>query len=117
MVTIPPPPPDNKSLPSWAGDSDAKSEEKNWDNEGILRGQEEKNHLWWLRAYGVLMIVLILVFAFLFLGSLISWSAHYLLPECWHWLSADQLSKIQSILFSGSVGGVISIVAQKQLSK
>lgn len=110
-----PPPPSN--LPTWLGDSKARAEEKNWDKEGKLRGQEEKNHLIWLRVYGWVVVAFLVVFAFLFLGSLGSWAAHYLLPTCWHWLSADQLSKIQSVLFSGSIGGVISLVAQKQLSK
>lgn len=56
-------------------------------------------------------------FAILFIGSLGSWAAHYLLPVKYHWLTVDQLSKIQSILFSGSIGGVVSLIAQKQISK
>jgi hypothetical protein len=39
---VPPPPSD---FPLWVGDKKAREEEKNWDKEGFLRGQEEKNHL------------------------------------------------------------------------
>jgi hypothetical protein len=63
------------------------------------------------------MIAFLVFFAILFVGSLGAWSIHYLLPVDWHWLSEVQLSKIQSILFSGGIGGVISLIAQKQLSK
>ena len=35
-----PPPPSN--LPAWSGDLKATAEEKNWDKEGKLRGQEEQ---------------------------------------------------------------------------
>ena len=112
--TVPPPPNDP---PPWLGDFKAKLEEKNWDEEGKLRGQEEANHLLWLKAYGLVVTLFLICFAILFLGSLGAWSLHYLLPCDWHWLSDDQLSKIQSILFSGSIGGVVSLIAQKQLSK
>lgn len=111
------PPPEYEAVPKWYGDLRAAQEDKNWDKEGKLRGQEETNHLWWLTAYGIAVVVFLVVFSALFLGSLVSWAAHYLLPECWHWLSPEQLSKIQSVLFSGSIGGVVSIIAQKQLSK
>ena len=51
------------------------------------------------------------------MGALVSWALHYLLNDSLHWLTPEQLSKIQSILFSGSVGGVVSLVLQKQLKK
>jgi|AntRauTorcE11898_2_1112593.scaffolds.fasta_scaffold01106_15 hypothetical protein len=111
------PPPDEELIPKWFDDSKAKKEDQNWDKEGKLKGQQETNHLWWLRAYGVLIVLFLVVFAFLFLGSLASWAAHYMLPMSWHWLTLEQLTKIQSVLFSGGIGGVVSLVAQRQLSK
>jgi hypothetical protein len=50
------PPPEEDDFPKWFDDQRAKKEDKNWDQEGKLRGQEEANHLWWLRAYGALII-------------------------------------------------------------
>lgn len=115
MQDVPPPEDPDVFFP-WAA-LDAKREEREWEHETALRGQETKNQVWFLKAYGIALVIFLSVFAALFLGSLVSWSAHYLLPEYWHWLTPDQLSKVQSVLFSGSVGGVISIMAQKHLSK
>lgn len=111
------PPAPQSDTPRWIGYQQAKAEERNWDKEGKLRGQEENNHLLWLKAYGRLVALFLIFFALLFLGSLGSWAAHYLLPEKFHWLTLDQLSKIQSVLFSGSIGGVVTLMAQKQMSK
>jgi len=113
----PVPPPENPPKPKWQSDQKALAEVGNWDNEGILRGQEEKNHLLWLKLYGFVTLAFLGTFTLLFLGSLLSWSWHYMAPECCHWLTEQQLSKIQSVLFSGSIGGVVSLMAQKQLSK
>ncbi len=112
--TVPPPP---NEAPAWIGDLNAKAEEDNWDKEGELSGQKGKNHLLWLKAYGWVVMVFLVFFTVLFVGSLGSWAAHYLLPVKFHWLAGGPLSKIQSILFSGSIGGVVSLIAQKELSK
>ena len=102
--------------PEWAQDDQARAEDKYWADENKIKGQKTNNNLLWLRIYGLVLAAITVVFTFLFLLSLIAWSLHYLLPECWHWLSADQLSKIQSVLFSGGMGAVISAIAQRQLS-
>lgn len=109
------PPPTN--FPAWQVESQARAEEENWDREGKLRGQEERNHLLWLRVYGAVPVVFLAFFTLLFLGAVFSWTWHYLSPASHHWLTDPQLSKIQSILFSGSIGGVVSFMAQKQISK
>jgi len=105
------------STPTWAVDLKGRSESANWDQEGKLRGQEEKNQLLWLKGYGWVVMSFLLVFTLLYMGALVSWALHYLLNDSLHWLTPEQLSKIQSILFSGSVGGVVSLVLQKQLKK
>jgi hypothetical protein len=115
-MTAVPPPDDPDVIYPWAA-LDAKREERDWEHESQLRGQETRNQVWFLWAYGIAIVIFLSVFALLFLGSLIAWSLHYLLPMCYHWLTDDQLSKIQSVLFSGSIGGVISVMAQKHLSK
>ena len=115
--TVPPPPPPIESSAWFSDYNKAKEEEANWDKEGKLRGQEEKNHLRWLQAYGYVVIVFLFFFALLFVLFVGSWTFHHLLPSEFHWLDENQLSKIQSILFSGSLGGVVSVVAQKHLSK
>jgi hypothetical protein len=113
----PVPPPDFDEPPKWMDTSLAKAEDSNFDNEGRLRGQKERNDLLWLRIYGWVVVSMMIIFSLLFLTSLISWAWHYTMPLSLHWLTDDQLSKIQSVIFSGSLGGIVSIVAQKQLSK
>ena len=111
------PPPEETKFPPWVTDPNAVAEERNWADEDALTKQKRENDLNWLWWYGKVVVILLIFFALLFLGSLASWAAHYLLPTDRHWLDADQLSKIQSVLFSGSVGGVVTLVANKHLSK
>jgi prophage regulatory protein len=104
-----------ESPPAWAKDTRAIAEEINWKNEGKLRGQREKNDLLWLKVYGGLLVFLTVVFTMLFVASLGIWAGHHLMPVYYAWLNESQLSKIQSIIFSGSIGGVVATILQKQL--
>lgn len=107
-------PPDIPSVASWINSSAAKSEEKGWPSIEKVRAENDRN---WLVAYGVIVIVVAGVFTAIFLGSLIVWALHYMLPHCWTWLDAEQLSKIQSVLFSGGMGAVISSVIKSQMDR
>jgi hypothetical protein len=111
------PPPEETRFPLWVTDPKAVAEEENWADEDALTKQKRTNDLNWLWWYGKVVVALLIFFALLFLGSLTSWAAHYLLLSSYHWLDNDQFSKIQSVLFSGSVGGVVTLVANKHLSK
>ena len=92
------------------GDTQAKKEESIWDI-------ERENYHRWLRIYGFIPPTFLIVFTGLFLFSLLSWTLHYLFPIGWHWLDAAQLSKIQSVIFSGSLGAITSFIFKKQVSK
>lgn len=115
-IPVPPPPPDAGKIPVWAGEGLAKGEERNWTDEKALQGQKNKNNLWALKAIGLVTVLLIWFFVLVFVLSLSSWLAHYILPDCWHWLNAEQLSKIQSVIFSGAIGAVVSSYVQKHIS-
>jgi len=54
-----------------------------------------------------------IVFTALFVAAVVVWAVHFLTPLCW--LSEEQLSKLQSIIFSGSLGAVVSTYLQKHL--
>lgn len=110
-MKIPEPP---KSLPNWVDFKSAKLEQKNWQTLDEIR---EKNDGRWLSVYGLIVIFLTLIFSILFISSLVVWSWHYLAPSSWTWLSSEQLSKVQSVLFSGGMGAIVSTIVQKQLSK
>ena len=102
--------------PNWARDVAAQDEEENWSNEPAIRGQKVTNKVMWLKVYGPIISLFTVVFALLFVLSLGAWAAHYILPVSCHWLTAEQLEKIQSVLFSGGMGAVLSGIAQKQLT-
>lgn len=102
------------SAPSWADKTVAEAEQKNWNHLDEVRDLNDRR---WLTVYGVLLVALTVVFFLLFILSIAFWSWHYLFPEEWGWLSADQLSKIQSVLFSGGLGAIVTSVARKQISK
>jgi hypothetical protein len=56
-------------------------------------------------------------FSALYVSALFIWTFHYIAPEAWGFLSDAQLSKVQSVLFSGSVGAVVSSVMTKHVGK
>lgn len=111
-----PRPPDNDEI-SWVDRNPAERESKYWPDERRLRGQEASNKLWALRAIGLVVFVMILVFALLFLAAVFSWTAHHVLPESQHWLDEYQLSRIQSIIFSGALGAIVSGYIQRLLPR
>ena len=105
-----PPPPDD---PHWSNDKKAAAEERNWDQENKLKGQKQRNYLLFLRVYGWIPPVLVMLLAVAFLASFSSWLWHYITPTSWHWLDSEQLGKIQSVIFSSALGGVVSFILQK----
>lgn len=108
-----PVPPDLDSL-DWADAGLAQKEEKNWSDYEKIK---TKNDLMWLRVYGFLIVFLTIIFTTIFIISLGIWSVHYMAPDSWLWLSEAQLSRIQSVLFSGGMGAIVSSVFKRQLDK
>ena len=98
----------------WADNSAAVLEDKSWPG---LDEVKARNDSIWLRVYGWILVALTVTFAVLFIVSIISWSWHYLGPVYWHWLNEQQLSKVQSVIFSGGLGAILSSMVQKQMSK
>lgn len=103
------------TTPRWAdGSGDATKEEKHWpDLEGVRKANDHR----WLRVYGWITLIFTAAFALLFLVSLFVIAWHYLMHEAWTWLRPEQVSKVQSLLFSGGMGAVVSAAAKKQIDK
>lgn len=101
--------------PPWSLDSKARNEEKYFGDENRLKGIRVDNEIRWLKAYGIIIPVMMWFFAALYLASLASYAIHFVTP--WSWLSEVQLSKIQSIIFSGSVGAFIAGVVLRHNQK
>ncbi len=110
MNTEKPLPPEDP--PRWSNDKKGELEEEKWDQERQLRGQEQINRLRFLKVYGWVAVSLVGFLVLCFSASFLSWLLHYLTP--WHWLDSEQLGKIQSVIFSGSLGAIVSFILQKQ---
>ena len=117
MSDRPVPPPDNTELPRWADQAMAKAEVKGWPDEDELRGQRHRNDMLWLSCYGWIVVGITIIFTLLFVSSLVAWTWHYLAPVNWAWLTPEQLSKIQSIVFSSSLGAIVTTIIKRQIDK
>lgn len=113
--SVPPPPQGTALSPAWAKDSKAKLEEKYWSDEDRLRGVKLKNDILWHQVYGWVVVALMIFFVLTFCVSLAVWILHYVSP--WGWLTPEQLSKIQSVIFSGTLGAIVSAYMQKRLTQ
>lgn len=102
-----------KDLPTWADDSLARAEDKKWGDDDALQGKKRRNEGWILNVWGVIVPILMILFTLLFVASIFAWAWHYLTP--WVWLKPDQLSKIQSVIFSGALGAIVSNYFKKRL--
>ncbi|WP_292085356.1 MULTISPECIES: hypothetical protein [unclassified Brevundimonas] len=103
---------DNNGFP-WAADTKGSEEVRLWGNDEALQGMKRRNHgrLLWL--WGWIVPALMIMFTLLFVGSIMAWGIHYLTP--WKWLSSEQLAKIQSVIFSGSLGALVTSYVQKHV--
>lgn len=100
---------------SWGQSAEqAKKENNEWAD---LEKIKLKNDESWLRKYGLLLNIFTITFSLLFLIALLIWSWHYLMPENLRWLNVENLGKIQSVLFSGSMGAIISGIIKSQVDK
>lgn len=100
-----------KAPPRWAT-VDARKEAKSWPELDEIKRTNDKR---WLIVYGWVLVAVTVVFAAIFLAAFVVWSIHYL--TCWNWLEPAQLDKIQSILFSGGMGAVVTSIVRSQISK
>ena len=110
-----PTPPDGE--PAWADSINARREERKWADEDSLRGQKTANELWALKAIGIATAILIGFFLLIFIASSGAWIWHKVGPVYLHWLQDSQLADIQSVIFSGAIGAVVTSYAQQYLKK
>jgi len=92
----------------------ARQEDKRWESLDDIRLSNDSR---WLRVYGWLVLLLTVMFALSFLAAFLIWGLHYTGKSEWLWLKDSQLDKIQSVLFSGGMGAIISGIIRAQLAK
>jgi len=100
-----------------AGKADAEAEAI---ASGKLKQQAEKNaHT---RTQNFLDSLNWCVLSFLRLGfaivsiAVITWAWHFLTPTGWHYLTAAQLDKLQTVLFTGAFASILQAYAKKHMS-
>jgi hypothetical protein len=97
----------------WEADSLATLEANTDPLDAQLLEQDKRNRLAFKKATG-LIIVLAVYFSSALLASGIGvWTWHFLTP--WPFLKPPQLEKLQSIIFSGSLGAIVSALARSYL--
>ncbi len=87
----------------------AQNEDDNWTNVDLITQQKNDNTLNELKLMGWIVWILMVLLCCLFVGFLGTWAWHFLIPAYWHWLCPDQIEKIESIIFSGTLGAMASI--------
>ena len=101
------PPPEGTETQAIKGD-DGEIESEKWLE---IRGQRSQNELWVLKTLGMTIPVIVACIAIFFVSSLFVLGCHYLAP--WRWLEPNDISRLQSVMFSGAIGAISSIYASK----
>ena len=101
----------------WQAESRVSGETQAWADEKAIKGARDANTVSFLRHSGWIGIVFMYFVAFVFIISIAIWFVHFLAPDQWQWLSETQLSKIQTVIFSGSFGAILSAYAQRHLNQ
>lgn len=116
MQDEPPPPPfEWAEGQEWKQDPVAEAEKSKWPDQESLKGTKDENTLMLLRHSGKIAVCMMWFFALVFVASMGVWLFHFLTP--WGWLTELQLSKIQTVVFSGSLGALVSAFAQKHITQ
>lgn len=111
----PPPPDDWKAEQPWEDDSLAVFEVQSDPLDAQLREQDKRNRLSFKKVTGRLIVASVVLFWLLITVSLIVWTWHFITP--WGFLEEPQLVKIQSIIFSGTLGALISTMARGYIER
>ena len=80
-----------------------------------IDNQKSENRVFFLKWVRWIMPVLFTFFILIFCSSVLVWAIHYL--TSYSWLKPEQLDKIESVIFSGSIGAVVGISFKTYLEK
>lgn len=107
---VPPPDPEWAQDQPWEADSLATLEETGDPLDAQLLEQDKRNRLNFKKATGRVIIWAVYLLAVLLAIGLLIWAWHFLTP--WGFLEPHQLEKLQSTIFSGTLGAVVSVLAR-----
>jgi len=110
---VPPPSDEWKAEEPWEDDSLALFEERGDSLDAQLKEQDKRNRLRFKKATGRIVVWSVYLLWLLLAIGLAVWAWHFLTP-C-PFLEPHQLEKLQSVIFSGSLGAVVSVLARSYL--
>ncbi len=89
-----------------------KKAEKEQDKEynALVRDERIKNVFHWGLVCFLWVAIIVLISVFLVRVT------HLIIPECKYWLTEDQLSSIDRIIFSGAIGGLVTNHLNKRIN-
>ena len=111
-----PPPPDSWiNSDTWSDDYLALHEEEKFPDERQLRAAYDRNKLRVIRHSGIIIVAIMWIVTGVFLAAFVLWIWHQLAPPGFCWMTPEQLAKVQTIIFSGAVGGLVTTAVQKYI--
>ncbi|MGV9005282.1 MAG: hypothetical protein ACOH1H_00950 [Brevundimonas sp.] len=113
MTDAPPPPEEWQQEQPWEDDSLALFEGQRDPLDAQIQEQDKRNRLRFKKATGRIIVWSVYGMWGLLAIGLLVWTWHFLTP-C-PFLEPHQIEKLQSVIFSGSLGAVISILARNYI--
>lgn len=107
-------PPPGAELPLWADSSMAEDEKRNW---SALEVVNHQNDVRWAKVYGWVVVSATVAVTATALVIFLVWTWHYIAPSKWTWIDVTRLEHLQSIIFSGGLGAIVSTIIQRQVTK
>lgn len=101
------------ALEKFNYDEKAIKEDREFTTEDYLKKHQHKLYEKLYPSIGTMLVTGMWLFfiTFFVLVFIVLW--HIAGPECYHWVNESNLSKLQTTIFSGSIGAIVSSIAQK----
>jgi len=94
-------------------ETDAFSENENLEAEATRNKHNRKQRI--LHHVSFAMVIVFWVAVLLALGAIVSWAWHFLTPEHKHYLTPEQINKIETVIFTGATASLVQAYAKKHL--
>jgi hypothetical protein len=111
-INVPGPSAEWAASRDWETDPAASLEESQWDD---LAKVKKRNELLAFKAVGLCIPILIVGAFLIFAVTVVIYTWHLLAPPSWHWLTADQITTIHGLIFSGAIGAAVAEGARRYL--
>ena len=111
-VDIPPPdaPTEDPASKQLAEDEAAAFSKESLERNATLNSHKRKQSL--LSHFHTAMVIVFWLGVVLFIFSITFWAYHLLIPDCWHFLSVEQIQRIEQTLLTAGAGAAMHWAAR-----